>query len=88
MAEETKTSEIKVRKVRRGKVVSKSGNKSIVVEVERRKKHPLYGKVVRSRRKFHVHDENNKAELGNKVTITECRPVSRLKSWRLVDVEG
>lgn len=95
MAEETHTTESetdatqpRVHKLRRGTVVSKSGNKSIVVEVERRTRHPKYGKVVRSRRKFHVHDENNKAEVGNKVSIVECRPVSRLKRWRLVGIEG
>jgi len=76
------------RKSRKGVVTSKSGDKSIVVEVERRYHHPLYGKTLRDHRKFHVHDEENKAKVGDKVTITETRPLSRLKRWRLVSIEG
>ena len=74
------------RKERNGKVVSKSGDKSLVVLVERRKPHPLYGKVVTYSRKYHVHDEENAAKVGDRVRIVECRPVSRLKRWRLVEV--
>jgi len=72
-----------LRKTRKGKVVSKSGNKSIVVLVETRRQHPLYKKVVTYSKKFHVHDEENVAVVGDKVEIIECRPVSRLKRWRL-----
>jgi len=72
-----------LRKTRKGKVVSKSGNKSIVVLVETRRQHPLYKKVVTFSKKFHVHDEENVAVVGDKVEIIECRPVSRLKRWRL-----
>jgi len=75
-----------LRKERRGTVVSKSGDKSVVVMVERRKQHPLYGKVTRQSRKFHVHDEDNRAGVGDIVRIVESRPLSRLKRWRLVEV--
>jgi small subunit ribosomal protein S17 len=75
-----------VRKERLGVVVSRSGNKSIVVMVERRAPDPMYGKVMRHHRKFHAHDEGNEAEVGDRVRIVECRPVSRMKSWRLAAV--
>jgi small subunit ribosomal protein S17 len=75
-----------VRKERQGVVVSKSGAKSIVVQVERREPHPLYGKVVRSARRFHAHDESDRAKVGDGVRIVEMRPKSRLKRWRLVEV--
>jgi small subunit ribosomal protein S17 len=76
-----------VRKRRQGRVVSKSGDKSIVVLVERRVRHPLYGKVIKRTRKYHAHDEHNAANIGDSVSIIECRPVSRLKRWRLLNVE-
>jgi small subunit ribosomal protein S17 len=75
-----------VRKERSGRVVSKSGSKSVVVLVEGRKPHPFYGKVVRDTKKYHVHDEENAAKVGDKVCIVECRPLSRLKRWRLIEV--
>jgi small subunit ribosomal protein S17 len=75
-----------VRKHRTGIVVSKSGNKTVVVQVETRERHPFYGKVIRKHRKFHVHDEKNEASVGNSVRIVECRPLSRLKRWRLAKV--
>jgi small subunit ribosomal protein S17 len=75
-----------LRKVRRGTVVSKSGNKSIVVLVEARRKHPLYKKFLTYSKKLHVHDEENAAVVGDKVEIIECRPLSRLKRWRLSKV--
>ena len=74
------------RKERRGVVLSRSGEKSVVVLVEGRRQHPLYGKVVRFKKKFHVHDEKNEAKLGDKVRIEECRPISRHKRWRLIEV--
>lgn len=74
-----------VRKERHGVVVSRSGDKTVTVEVERRKKHPLYGKVMRVLKKYHVHDEKNQLAVGDRVRIVECRPLSRLKRWRLVD---
>jgi len=74
------------RKERKGVVVSKSGNKSIVVLVERRSQHPVYGKTVRYNKKYHVHDEKNEAGLDDVVQIVECRPMSRLKRWRLLEI--
>jgi len=85
MAEAT-TSRRGVRKGRNGTVVSRSGEKSIVVRVETRRPHPLYGKVVRSFKKYHAHDEANEAGLGDRVRIVETRPMSRLKRWRLVRI--
>ena len=73
-----------IRKTREGTVVSRSGDKSIVVEVETRKPHPQYEKIVRQKKKFHVHDEANVANVGDKVVIIEARPTSKLKRWRLV----
>ncbi len=74
------------RKERQGVVVSKSGNKTVVVLVERRKRHAQYGKVVTQFNKFHAHDEDNAAKVGDKVLITEARPLSRMKRWRLVKI--
>ncbi len=71
-----------------GRVVSDKMNKSAVVLVERRVKHPLYGKYIRRSSKFHIHDENNECRQGDTVTIQECRPVSRTKSWKLVEIIG
>jgi len=73
-----------VRKERQGVVVSRSGNKTIVVLAERRFVHPMYGKVVRQLRKFYAHDEKNEAQVGDTVLIVETRPLSRTKRWRLV----
>ncbi len=78
--------ERRLRKTRTGVVVGDSSQKTIVVLVERRKRHPLYGKVLRLTKKYHVHDEENRARVGNRVRIAETRPISRLKRWRLVDV--
>jgi len=85
---EARTIQRGVRKERRGRVVSKSGDKSIVVLVEKRKRHPLYNKVVTYSKKFHVHDPDNRAAVGEKVRIVECRPVSSKKRWRLIETEG
>ncbi len=74
------------RKEKHGIVVSKSGNKTVVVQVERLRRHPVYGKVVRVLRKFHAHDEENAAKVGDRVRILECRPLSRMKRWRVVAV--
>jgi small subunit ribosomal protein S17 len=75
-----------VRKTRTGVVVSAAMSKTIVVRVERKKRHPLYGKEMRQFKKFYVHDEENRAKVGDHVRIVETRPLSRLKRWRLVDV--
>lgn len=76
------------RKIRKGVVVSKSGNKSVVVQGERRERHPLYGKVVRRFKKYHAHDEDNSAKVGDTVTIMETRPLSATKRWRVIKPEG
>jgi small subunit ribosomal protein S17 len=74
------------RKLRKGTVVGKSGDKSVVVRVEQKKRHPLYGKVVRRYKKFHAHDEKNEAAVGDQVQIAETRPVSKMKRWRVVEI--
>lgn len=74
------------RKTMHGVVVSRSGDKSVVVLTETRKAHARYGKIFRQRRKFHAHDEKNEAEVGDKVVIVESRPMSRTKHWRLAKV--
>lgn len=67
-----------------GKVVSDKMNKSITVLVERRVKHPLYGKVIRRSAKYHAHDEGNDCHEGDIVEIAECRPISKTKAWTVV----
>ena len=74
------------RKLRQGVVVSTAGDKTAVVKVEERKKHQLYGKMITMSKKFHAHDEDNAAGVGDTVTIMETRPLSKLKRWRLVDI--
>jgi small subunit ribosomal protein S17 len=74
------------RKVRRGYVTSNKMEKTIVVEVEDRVKHPLYGKVIRRTSKVKAHDEENSAGIGDLVLINETRPLSASKRWRLVEV--
>ena len=69
-----------------GKVVSDKMEKSIVVLIERRVQHPLYGKLIRRSTKLHAHDENNTAKIGDIVTIKESRPISKTKAWTLVEV--
>ncbi len=69
-----------------GKVVSDKMDKSIVVLIERRVQHPLYGKSIRRSTKLHAHDENNVAKIGDVVTIKESRPISKTKAWTLVEV--
>lgn len=74
------------RKERTGIVVSAAMQKTIVVRVERRERHPVYGKEMRLFGKFCVHDETNEARVGDKVRIVETRPLSRRKRWRLVEI--
>lgn len=66
-----------------GKVVSDKMNKTVTVLVERKVKHPLYGKIIRLSKKYHAHDENNEFGTGDVVVIEECRPISRTKAWRV-----
>ena len=74
------------RKERIGVVVSDKMQKSIVVAIKDREKPPLYGKFVKKTKKFHVHDENNEAHVGDTVSIMETRPLSKTKRWRLVEI--
>lgn len=67
-----------------GTVVSDKNDKTIVVLVERKVKHPLYGKIIRRTKKYHAHDENNVVKEGEVVRIEECAPISKNKTWRLV----
>lgn len=80
--------ELKTRTARslEGRVVSNKMHKTVTVLVERRVRHPLYGKIVTRRTKLHAHDETNECREGDLVMIEECRPLSRTKSWRLVKV--
>lgn len=82
MSENTRNS----RKVRLGTVVSDKMDKTVVVAVERRVSHPLYGKRVVRTKKYHAHDEENTARQGDLVRIMETRPLSRTKRWRVVEV--
>ncbi len=83
---ETAVAQRPYRKVRRGYVVSDKMDKTITVEVEDRVKHPLYGKVLRRSSKVKAHDEQNTAGIGDLVVITETRPLSATKRWRLVEI--
>lgn len=69
-----------------GRVVSDKMQKSAVVMIERKVKHELYGKYIRRSTRLHIHDENNECQIGDTVSIEQCRPVSKTKSWRLVKV--
>lgn len=75
-----------LRKERIGVVVSNKMQKSITVQVERREKHPKYGKFVKRTSKFAAHDENNECNIGDTVRIAETRPLSKNKCWRLVEI--
>ena len=86
MSEETKSAERNLRKTRTGVVRSNKMDKTITVAVERKVKHPIYGKFVKKTTKFHAHDEKNECSIGDKVTIMETRPLSKTKRWRLVEV--
>lgn len=76
----------KVQRKLTGKVVSGAMNKSITVSVERLVKHPMYGKYIRRTSKLMAHDENNECNAGDVVIISECRPLSKNKSWRLESI--
>ena len=82
MAETTRNE----RKTRMGTVVSDRMEKTVVVAVERRTAHPIYGKQMRRTKKFHVHDEENQGRVGDTVRIMETRPRSKTKRWRLVEI--
>ncbi|RXK81371.1 30S ribosomal protein S17 [Filimonas effusa] len=79
-------SERNLRKTRTGVVSSNKMTKTITVAVERKVKHPIYGKFVKKTTKFHAHDEKNEATIGDIVKIMETRPLSKTKRWRLVEI--
>jgi len=83
MSETTETS-----KTVTGKVISNRMDKSATVLIERKVKHPVYGKYIRRSTKLHIHDAENACQEGDVVTIEQCRPLSRTKSWRLVEIVG
>lgn len=80
------TEERTIRKQRVGVVTSNKMDKSITVSVERKLRHPIYGKFVKKTKKFMAHDENNECSIGDLVKITESRPLSKMKRWRLIEV--
>jgi small subunit ribosomal protein S17 len=80
------TLERNLRKTRIGVVTSNKMTKTITVAVERKVKHPIYGKFVKKTTKFHAHDEKNEASIGDLVRIMETRPLSKTKRWRLVEI--
>jgi len=73
------------KRVLTGTVVSDKTDKTIVVKVERKVKHPVYGKIMRRSKKYHAHDEGNVFKEGETVRIEECAPISKLKSWKVID---
>jgi small subunit ribosomal protein S17 len=85
MSEATET-KVRQRKSRQGIVVSDRMDKTIVVQIDEKVKHPVYKKYVRKRVKYKAHDENNNANMGDIVLIEECRPLSREKRWRLKNI--
>ncbi len=73
------------KRVLQGKVVSDKGDKTVVVLIERKVAHPVYGKIIRLSKKYHAHDENNVVKTGDTVRIEECAPISKLKTWKVLD---
>ena len=76
------------KRVLTGTVVSDKADKTVVVRVERRVKHPLYGKIIKLSKKYHAHDEANAFKAGEQVRIEECAPISKLKTWTVLDRIG
>ena len=76
------------KRVLSGTVVSDKADKTVVVSVERRVKHPLYGKIIKRSKKYHAHDEANAFKAGEQVRIEECKPISKLKTWTVLDRIG
>ena len=86
MSTEATKTEAKKRRTIVGRVVSDKMDKTVSVAIERLIKHPMYGKYIRRTSKVMAHDENNECKAGDRVAISECRPVSKNKAWRVVDV--
>ena len=76
------------KRVLTGTVVSDKTDKTVVVSVERRVKHPLYGKIIKRSKKYHAHDEGNTFKEGQTVRIEECAPISKLKTWKVIGTVG
>ena len=76
------------KRVLTGTIVSDKGDKTVVVRVERRVKHPLYGKIIKLSKKYHAHDEANAYSVGQQVRIEECAPLSKLKTWTVAGLVG
>ena len=72
------------KKILKGKIISSKNNKTVVVEVTRKFKHPFYGKVIKRSKKYHAHDEENKIKEGQEVSIVECKPISKKKTWEVI----
>ena len=85
-AKSENSGERKLRKIRQGIVVSDKMDQSILVRVDRTMRHPLYKKIIRRSNKYMAHDQENTGQIGDLVRITECRPISRQKKWRLLEV--
>jgi small subunit ribosomal protein S17 len=73
------------KRVLTGQIVSDKGDKTVVVNVERKVKHPLYGKIIRRSKKYHAHDEGNEYKQGETVRIEETAPISKLKTWKVIE---
>ena len=73
------------KRILKGKIVSTKSNKTIIVQVTRKYRHPFYGKVISKSKKYHAHDENNKFKEGENVSIVECKPFSKMKKWQVVE---
>lgn len=76
----------KVKRTLQGRIISNKMDKTIVVKVDRKVKHPLYGKYITRSTKIHAHDENNSCQIGDTVIVAETRPISKTKSWQLVEI--
>lgn len=82
------TTETKVQRTKSGVVTSDKMNQTVTVMIERKIKHPLYGKYIKKSTKIHAHDPDNKCQQGDVVKIAECRPISKTKSWKVVEIVG
>jgi len=86
MSEETKATDAKAKRTVVGRVVSNKMNKSVTITIERLIKHPAYGKYIRRSNKVMAHDANNECQIGDRVAISECRPISKNKAWQVVEI--
>lgn len=86
MSEETKATDAKTKRTVVGRVVSNKMDKSVTITIERLIKHPVYGKYIRRSNKVMAHDANNECQIGDRVAISECRPISKNKAWQVVEI--